>query len=227
MFYISNNKQELYNNIKEIGLKHEIINKKDVSIKINLSGIYNKNLPRTDMALLKTVIKYIYQGGGRCTIAEGARGYLIKNLLASDFEDILKQYNIKIIDIDSEDFDEIMSYGEKHYIPKCFKEYPVRIAIPSTSKREGMIYSNNIKLFVGAVPRKMYQLDSIDSGRSEPRPRIHQNLHLSVANLFHAVQSYTSFQFYINGGLSYNENIGEFNFKEIFIIHNKLHYYVE
>ena len=217
MFYVSNNEQEFIGNIEKIGLKHEIINKKDILIKINLSGPYSKNHPRTDMTLLKTIIEIIYQNNGRCVIAEGARGFLTENLSVSGLEDMLKQYNIKIIDIDTEDYIDILSYGDKHYIPKCFKDYPVRIAIPATSKREGMIYSNNIKLFVGAVPRKMYQLDNMDTGSGEPRPKIHQNLHLSVANLFDAVKNYSPFQFYINGGLSYNENIGEFMFKELFI----------
>ena len=216
MFFINSNSQELFDNIEAIGLKHEIINKKDVLIKINM-GRPAKNRPRTDMTLLNTIIDYTYQNGGRCTIAEGSNGYLTENLIDSGFGDMLKQYNIKVIDIDSEDFDEVLSYGEKHYIPKCFKEYPIRIAIPATTKREGMIYSNNIKLFVGAVPQKMYQLDGADAGGAVPRPKIHQNLHLSVANLFLAVESYSSFQFYINGGLSYNENIGKFRFKELFI----------
>ena len=217
MFYSSNNKQELFDNIEKIGLKHEIINKKDVLIKINLSGTYIKNHPRTDMTILKTIISYTYQNGDRCAVTEGARGFLTENLISSGFEDMLKQYNIKVIDIDSEDSEEVLSNGEKHYIPKCFKEYPVRIAIPAASKREGMVYSNNIKLFVGAVPRKMYQIDNTDASNGIPRPKIHQNLHLSVANLFLAVKSYSSFQFYINNGLSYNENIGEFNIRELFL----------
>ncbi len=176
MFYISNNKQELFDHIEAIGLKDEIINKKDVLIKVNLSSSYTKNLPRTDMTILKTILTYTYQNGGRCAIAEGANGFLTKNLIHSGFEELLKQYKVKVIDIDSEDCEEVLSNGEKHYIPKCFKEYPVRIAIPAASKREGMIYSNNIKLFVGAVPRKMYQLDGTDAGRGVPRPKIHQNL---------------------------------------------------
>ena len=110
-----------------------------------------------------------------------------------------------------------MSYGEQHYIPKCLQEYPVRIAIPATSKREGMVYSNNVKLFVGAVPRKMYQHSTLDIKSDAPRPKIHQNLHLSVANLFLAIQDYSPFQFYINGGLSFKENMGEFTFSKTFI----------
>jgi hypothetical protein len=221
MFLISNNNQELFKNIEKIGLTHEIMANKDILIKIN-SGPYRIHRPRTDMVLLKTVVNFIYESGGRCAIAEGAGGFFTENLIASGFEDMLKQYNLKIIDIDSEDYDEVLSYGEQHYIPKCFQEYPVRIAIPAASKREGMIYSNNIKLFVGAVPKKMYQLNIANVGKVVPRPKIHQNLHLSVANLFFAVQKYSPFQFYINGGLSFNETIGEFNFAETFVGNNAL-----
>ena len=130
----------------------------------------------------------------------------------------IKKFDIKVIDVDLlDEFEKIDSYGECHYIPKCFQEYPVRVAIPATSKRVDMLYSNNIKLFFGAVPRKMYQLDNSDVSIGLPRPKLHQNLHLSVANLFLAIQSYSPFQFYINGGLAYNENKGEFFLTETFI----------
>ena len=216
MFYTSNNQEELFKNIEALGLTQEII-KNEVLIKINLSRPYTKNLPRTDMLLLKTFVDYIYQNGGKCAITEGASGYLNENLVASGFDEMLKRYKIKVIDVDLEDCDEVLSFGEHHYIPKCFQEYPTRIAIPSTSKRENMVFSNNVKLFVGAVPRRMYQLDTANVVIDAPRPKIHQNLHSSVANLFLAINSYSPFQFYVNGGLSFNENIGEFNFSEVFI----------
>ena len=216
MFLVSSNNQGLFENFEKIGLKNEI-NNKNVLIKINLSRPYTKNLPRTDMTLLKTLVTYIYQNGGRCAITEGANGYLKDNLIASGFEDILKRHKIKVIDVDSEDCDETTAFGERHYIPKCFREYPVRIAVPAASKREGMIYSNNIKLFFGAVPRKMYQLDDTDASKGAPRPKLHQNLHSSVANLFLAIKNYSAFQFYVNGGLSYNENTGEFILSDTFV----------
>ena len=216
MFLKSNDPHELFSNFETIGLKKEIANE-NVLIKINSGRTYNKNHPRTDIALLKTVVNYIYQNGGKCVITEASDGYLTENLIASGFEDTLKHYNIKVIDIDLEEYDEVISWGEKHYIPKCFKEYPVRIAIPAASKREGMIFSNNIKLFIGAVPRRMYQLDNIAVSKDVPRPKLHQDLHLSVSNLFLAVKNYSVFQFYVNGGLSYNENIGDFVLPETYV----------
>ena len=221
MFLKSNNEQELFCNFETIGLKKSI-NNENVLIKINSSGTYQKNHPRTDITLLKTVVNYIYRNGGKCVITESSNGYLTDNLIALGFEDILKNYEIKVIDIDLEDYDEVISFGEPHYIPRCFKDYPVKIAIPTASKREGMVYSNNIKLFFGAVPRQMYQLDGIPASNNVPRPKLHQNLHLSVSNLFLAIESYSKFQFYINGGLSYNENIGEFILPETFIGNNAL-----
>lgn len=221
MFLTSKNNQELFNNIEKIGLTHEIMNKRDVLIKINL-GRPAINRPRTDMSILKTVVNYIYENGGRCAIAESLEGSLTELLIDYGFEDVLKQYKLKVIDIDSEDYDEVLSYGEQHYIPRCFREYPVRIAIPAASNRYGL-YSNNIKLFVGATPRKMYQLDAANTGKDVPfypRPKIHQNLCLSIANLFLAVQKYSPFQFFINGGPAFNKNTGMFNFTETFVGNN-------
>jgi hypothetical protein len=169
------------------------------------------------MALLRTLAEFICQSGGTCDLTEGANGFLKDNLFASGFGDTLKRYAINVVDADLEDCDEVLSHGEHHYIPKRFLDYPVRIAIPSATKREDMLYSNNIKLFVGAVPRKMYQIDEADGIKITPRPKIHQNLHLSIANLFLAMQSYSPFQFYINGGLSFIEKIGEFILAETFI----------
>lgn len=225
MFLTSKSELDFLKNFEIIGFKTEIKNNKNVLIKINLSGLYMKNSPRTDMVLLRTVVDYIYQHGGRCAVAEGARGNLKENLVASGFEDTLNKYGINVIDVDLEDYDEVSSFGECHYIPKCFQDYPLRIAIPSCSKRQGMLYSNNIKLFVGAVPRKMYQIDNADEcslTKGVPRPKLHLNLHSSVANLFYAINKYSPFHFFINGGLSFNENIGEFNFDKLFIGNNAL-----
>jgi len=216
MFLTSYNEQKLFENFKIIGLENGTKNR-DVLLKINLSGVYRKNHPRTDIELIKTLINYIDQNGGKCAIAEGANGHLTENIIASGLGDIVKHCGVKIIDVDLENCDEVLSYGEPHYIPRCFQEYPVRIAVPSASKREGLFYSNNIKLFVGAVPRKMYQLDDVHAPKGPPRPKLHQNLSLSVANLFLEMQNYSPFQFYINGGLAYNENRGEFILNEIFV----------
>ncbi len=76
-----------------------------------------------------------------------------------------------------------------------------------------MIFSNNVKLFVGAVPRRMYQIGEVVSWR----PRIHVDLHKSVANVFRAVQQYAPFSFFMNGGLAMDENKGEFLLDGIYV----------
>ena len=218
IFLTSSSKEGLNSNLESIGLKKDLSSKKDVLIKINLAKVYKPNYPRTDMEILISVLEYVYQNGGKCAIAEGANGYLVENLYLSGLGGYIKKYGVKIIDIDFEDCDEVISYDECHYIPKCFKDYSLRIAIPVTSKRQDRLYSNNIKLFVGSVPRKMYQLENpCSSLELFPRPRLHLNIDMSVANIYFAIQEYSRFNYFINGGLSYNEKIGEFNFTETFI----------
>lgn len=221
MFFRSNNKELLYNNFDKIGLKKDIENN-DVLIKINLSGIYTKNHPRTDMNLLKELVTFIYQNGGKCTITEASNGYLTENLINSGLRDFLNYYNVKVVDVDLADCDEVYTQGERHYIPKYFQEYSVRIGFPATSKREEMLYSNNVKLFFGAVPRSKYQLDNQIIPKGVPRPKLHINLHISIVNLFLTLKNYSPFKYYINGGLSYNEKIGEFTLSETYIGDNAL-----
>ena len=60
MFLTSDNEQKLIENFALIGFENESKNK-DVLIKINLGTSYTKNHPRTDIPLLKTLVKYIYQ----------------------------------------------------------------------------------------------------------------------------------------------------------------------
>ncbi|MNP51633.1 hypothetical protein D3C76_1459730 [compost metagenome] len=121
---------------------------------------------------------------------------------------------MRVLDLDLEEAEQVIIDGEDHYIPRCFREYGVRIGIPATSKRPGMIFSNNIKLFVGAVPRRMYQTgDQV----MDWRPRVHIDLHRSVANIFAAVEAYAPFSYFINGGLAMHESKGEFRLDGILI----------
>lgn len=206
------NKTELYASLDHIGLKERIYNDHSVLLKINLARPAAPGHPRTDAGLIADTIHYIYSNGGSCAIAESANGYLSKNLELAGLSDIIRQYKVEVIDLDYEEVDCLTINGEPHYLPRCLKEYGVRIAIPAASKRPEMVFSNNVKLFVGAVPRRMYQ---IDDKFVDWRPRIHIDLHRSVANLYCAIQSYSPFHFFINGGLAMAENIGEFRFDEI------------
>ncbi len=108
---------------------------------------------------------------------------------------IINKYHVKVIDLDFEETEEIIFNGEEHYIPKCFKVYGIRIGLPATSKREGMVFSNNVKLFVGAVPRRMYQ---IDNKVVDWRPRVHLDLR---ANIFGSIR-YIRLLSYLSMGVS-------------------------
>lgn len=203
-----------YNSLDGIGLNKEIEKHKSVLIKINLARPAEANHPRTDFYLLLETIKYVYNNGGTCAIAESANGYLRKNLETLGLKDVIKEHKVKVIDLDYEDTDKVIIDGEEHYIPRCLKNYEVRIAMPASSKRKEMIFSNNIKLFVGAVPRSMYQ---IGEKTVDFRPRVHIDLHKSVASIYRAIQEYSPFNFYINGGLAMDETIGEFKLENILI----------
>lgn len=232
MILSSKNENDFFPCLDKIGLKERINKDKSVLIKVNLARPYSKDHPRTDGKILSNIIEYIYLNQGNCTIAESANGYLRENLEQLGLEEIINKYKVGVIDLDFEEVEEITIDDEKHYIPKCFRDFGVRVAIPATSKRPKMIFSNNVKLFVGAVPRRMYQ---IDGNHIAPRPRVHTDLHKSVANIFCAIQHYASFDFFINGGLAMDENRGEFTYKEnlvgndgieldLYVLHNLFSY---
>lgn len=214
MILISKNESDFFSCLDKIGLKEKVNIDKNVLIKINLARPAQKGHPRTNIKLLSNVIQYVYLNGGTCAIAESANGYLRKNLEHEGLGDIISKYQVEIIDLDFEEIEPLIINEEEHYIPKCLRKYRVRIAIPATSKRPQMIFSNNVKLFVGAVPRRMYQ---IDNKVVDWRPRIHIKLHKSVANIFSAIQNYSPFNFFINGGLAMDENKGEFMYEETLI----------
>lgn len=214
MILTSNTESDFFSCLDNIGLKEKINSDKKVLIKVNLARPAQNGHPRTDIKLLSDVIQYVYLNGGTCAIAESANGYLRKNLECEGLGNIIKRYQVEIIDLDFEEVEQLRIDGENHYIPKCLKTYGVRIGIPSTSKRSQMIFSNNVKLFVGAVPRRMYQ---IDNKNVDWRPRVHINLHKSVANIFCAIQECSPFSFFINGGTAMDENKGEFKYNEILV----------
>lgn len=108
-------------------------------IKINLAHAPAPLHPRTDPRLLLQAIQYLARHEANCAIAEGANGFLHKNI----------------------------------------------------SKHPGMTFSNNVKLFVGAVPRCRY----LNGEGGSPRPRVHADLHRSVANIYRSIMAYAPFHF--------------------------------
>lgn len=206
-------KEDLFSSLDRIGLKAAIKENSSIVIKVNIARPPECGHPRTDPFLISQVVEYVYLNHGRCTIAESANGYLKENLYRIGLEKLINKFEVNLIDLDFEETESIEIDDEIHYIPKCLKNFDVRIGIPATSKRPGMIFSNNIKLFVGAVPRNMYQIGNSVSWR----PKIHINLHKSVTNIYKAIQEYSPFQFFINGGLAMDEKIGEFEFVDILV----------
>ena len=197
----------------EIGLGAAIRDGGSVLIKINLAHPPEPQRPRTDPSLLAQVIRYNARYEVRCAIAEGADGFLLQNIESIGLADLVQQYHIEVLDLDLEDTDCVTVDGEKHYLPRCLKNYAIRVGIPATSKRPGMTFSNNVKLFVGAVPRRMYQAGEGGS----PRPRVHADLHKSIANIYQAVMAYAPFSFFINGGKAMFEDLGEVDLGEVLI----------
>lgn len=212
------NENQIYECFNDIGLDKDLKEKGSALIKINLARPPEIGHPRTDPMLLTKIIRYAIDNGCNCAIAESADGYLKENLKKIGLKWLLEEQKVEVIDLDFEDFDTVNIEDEEHYIPKCLKDYGVRIAIPVTSKRINMIFSNNIKLFVGAVPRKMYQIGEPVSWR----PKIHLDLHKSVANIYKAIMKYAPFGFYVNGGNAFNEKVGEFKFEEILVDKNAM-----
>jgi len=162
--------------------------------------------PRTDVRLLAGIIEYFASKNVECALAEGANGFLIENLERAGLKKLVQKKQVKVVDLDLEEYDGVVVEGEEHYLPKCLRDYGTRIGIPAFSKRSGMTFSNNVKLFVGAVPRRMYQF----SEETTWRLRVHVDLHRSVANIYRAVMTYAPFEFFINGGKAIIEGQGEF-----------------
>jgi uncharacterized protein (DUF362 family) len=126
---------------------------------------------------------------------------------------VVEECGVQVLDLDLEEADCVVVDGEEHYLPRCLKDYAVRIGIPATSKRPDMVFSNNVKLFVGAVPRRMYQLDEPTTWR----PRVHVDLQKSVVNIYRAVMAYAPFGFFVNGGRAMFEGRGEIEMPQIFV----------
>ncbi len=197
--------------LDKMGLGEAIVQDHSVLVKINLARAPEPGHPRTDPALLAKVIRYVARCGARCAIAEGADGFLRQNVETIGLGPTIAECGVELVDLDLEDFDCVEVEGEEHYLPRCLRSYAVRIGVPLTSKRPGMIFSNNVKLFVGAVPRRMYQM-----GEPAPwRPRLHENLHKSVACIYRAVMDYAPFGFFVNGGVVMTEGQGERDLGEI------------
>jgi uncharacterized protein (DUF362 family) len=83
-----------------------------------------------------------------------------------------------LLDVDEEREVLMISQGGRNYpIPRKLQKMDVRIAVPCATKRPGYLYSNNVKTFVGLLPRSMCQ-NGTNSAFS--RPMIHEDLKETV-----------------------------------------------
>jgi uncharacterized protein (DUF362 family) len=199
--------------LDEIGFGNALKAGGSALIKINLARPPEPGHPRTDPALLAELVGHVSRHGARCAIAEGAHGFLMQNLDRVGLGDVVQEHGVQVIDLDLEEADRIVVDDEDHYLPSCLKDYAVRVGMPATSKRPNMVFSNNVKLFVGVVPRRRYQLDEPTTWR----PRVHVDLHKSVANIYRAVMTYAPFGFFVNGGKALFEGQGEIELDEILV----------
>jgi len=207
MILTVNGNRNLGEALTRVGIEAALERSKSVLIKINMARPPESGHPRTDVRLLAEVIEYFTSKKVECALAEGANGFLHENLERVGLGKLVEENQVKVIDLDLEEYDRVVVEDEEHYLPKCLRDYGVRIAIPALSKRDGMTFSNNVKLFVGAVPRRMYQLGE----ETTWRPRVHVDLHRSVANIYRAIMRYAPFEFFINGGKAVIEGQGEFD----------------
>jgi uncharacterized protein (DUF362 family) len=189
--------------LKKIGLYKDAKYKR-VAIKINLAKPPSVNNPKTDPILLRSVINFLHSEGYEISIIESANGYLEENIRFIGLGKELEMGMFEVVDLDNEMAEKLISKdGDIHWFPKCLKNFDIRIAIPSTSLRHGKIFSNNVKLFVGIVPRRYYQKsDQVGTWRA----KIHDDLHRSIANIFVLLSEYAPFHFFINGGNTYIES---------------------
>jgi uncharacterized protein (DUF362 family) len=199
--------------LDEMGVGNAVEKGGSALIKINLARPPEQGHPRTDPTLLAAIVGYVSRLGARCAIAEGADGYLMQNLEHVGLSGVVEEHGVQIVDLDLEEVDCVVVDDEAHHLPRCLNDYAVRIGVPATSKRPEMVFSNNIKLFVGAVPRRMYQLDEPTTWR----PRVHVDLQKSVANIYRAVMAYAPFQFFVNGGKAMFEDRGEIELSQILV----------
>jgi uncharacterized protein (DUF362 family) len=194
-------------------IKSVIEKKCKVIIKINLAGLPEKNHPRTDSQLLENVIHFFLDMGFMITICESADGYLSMNLCSIGLDWMTQSKFIQIIDLDEQEYFNVDTNGQKISIPNYLKTNDLKISIPCTSKRENMLFTNNIKNFFGATPRVEY----LRTGQGRWRSTLHDELTKSVINVYKSFENHAKFDLYINGGNSYRECDGSFNFDKVFI----------
>lgn len=207
-----------FDNILELfsekSIEKKLKQSESVLIKINMARVPVKNQhPRTDVDLLKSVVTLLRNYGKQVTIAESADGHLLENLNTIGLSAFLASNEIYCMDIDTIKFNKVLINNQEILIPQDFNKFDLRISIPCASKRDGALFSNNVKNFFGATPRIGY----LREGEGRWRSRLHDNLTQSVINVFDAFEKYSCFDYYINGGNAFSEKRGPFYMDRIYL----------
>ena len=174
-----------------------------VAIKVNCSKPHRPSTPQTDPAVLELVIPELLNAGCTVSLMEGGNGYL-PELLEDSGLSRKTLGRIDVIDIDGlKNVDRVLWDGQEYFLPTLLKDFDFRIACPAATKKPGYLFSNNVKTFVGLLPRQFCQ-DGANTSFS--RPSIHDDVHRSVMEVYLSFQRYSQFDLYINGGNVLFEN---------------------
>ncbi len=211
--------QEISKLFVDTKLESNHINSKKILIKINLARPPKENHPRTDAILLKKVVEYFLEKNCFINIVESADGYLKENLRIIGLLDYFIDNEIKITEVDDESPLKISINNQAIFIPDIFRKFDCRISLPCASKRKDMLFSNNIKNFVGAIPRKYYLNPDC---KERWRAKLHESLTDSVCNVYMAFEKVSKFDYYINGGNAYSESKGTFNLDSYYLSDNAI-----
>lgn len=205
------------NNLTELfttkSVEQKLRNSTNVMIKINLGRPPEKKHPRTDEALLRRLLSLLVDHGKPITVVESADGYLSDNLDSIGIRSLMESLDVQHVDIDTVEFYNVSVNNQEIQIPRFFDDFDLRISMPCASKREGMLFSNNIKNFFGATPRIEY----LRQGEGRWRSKLHDDLTRSIINVFDAFERHSKFDYFINGGSAYSEKIGLFDISKIYL----------
>lgn len=174
-----------------------------VAIKINCSKPPGAYSPQTDPAVLELVVHALLDTGCTVALVEGGNGYLPELLEGFGLSRHTLD-RVDVVDIDRlKDVDRVLWDGKEYFLPAMLKDFDFRIACPAATKKPGYLFSNNVKTFVGLLPRQFCRKGT---NPSFSRPSIHDDLHRSVMGVYLSFQRHSQFDLYINGGNVLFEN---------------------
>lgn len=198
---------DYYTHLSENQLIRSIPKKARVCVKINLPRLPTPERPRTDIRLLRALTRVLCEKACYLTIVECAQGQLLNHLQNLDYlSGIIQTEQVFVCDLDNEKTIPVGGQTNRaQWIPEILGNFDVRIALPNISQMDQSIFSNNVKTFVGVVPSRHYKCTVQDKNRT----LIHTDLHQYVVDIFAAVQRYSPFTIFVNGGQWFIKSLHE------------------